>query len=103
MMATLEQSTNADNTNNNNNDDDDIEDDDNDDTVVKESLCDGVTMQSCASLEENSKSGSDLLKLTNLLPNSSQRCGHSLTMNATVKIMVRHAMFWDQGSIFYTV
>jgi hypothetical protein len=104
-MATIGQSTNADNTDYNNNNDDDIEDEDDDDdddesTVVQESLCDRVTKQSYASLMENSTSGRDLLKLTYLLPNSSQRYGHSLTINAIVKIMFHHPMFWDQSFIF---
>jgi hypothetical protein len=47
--------------------------------------------------------GTDLLKIFDLLPNSSQRYGHSLSMNALIKIIIRHPVFCERASIFHTV
>jgi hypothetical protein len=46
--------------------------------------------------------GGDLMKIISLLPNSSQRYGHSITMNAVVKIVSRHSTFKDHCTAFYT-
>jgi hypothetical protein len=46
--------------------------------------------------------GGDLMKIISLLPNSSQRYGHSITMNAVVKIVSHHSTFKDHCTAFYT-
>jgi len=71
------------------NDDEDLMDSD-DDELVNEIIQDKVTKESFLQMVENASIGGDLLKITNLLPNSSQRYGHSITMNAIVKIISRH-------------
>jgi hypothetical protein len=67
-------------------------DEDNND-IAHELLHDSVTKQSFAAMLESAKTGSDILKVADLLPNSSQRDGHSITMNALIKIIVRHLIF----------
>jgi len=47
--------------------------------------------------------GSDILKTTDLLPMSSQRYGHSITINALIKIIAHHPIFRERPSIFYTI
>lgn len=93
-MADPENSFNADN---------DIDDDVDDDEIVEENLRDGLTKQSFSSLINNATTGTDLLKIFDLLPNSSQRYGHSLSMNALIKIITRHPVFRERASIFNTV
>ena len=93
-MADPENSFNADN---------DVDDDVDDDEIVEENLRDGLTKQSFSSLINNATTGTDLLKIFDLLPNSSQRYGHSLSMNALIKIITRHPVFCERASIFNTV
>jgi hypothetical protein len=66
------------------NDHDDLLDSDNDE-LEEEVIRDKVTKESFLQLIEKASEGGDLLKVINLLPNSSQRYGHSITMNAIVK------------------
>jgi len=83
------------------NDDDDVLDSI-DDELEEEVILDKVTKESFLQLIEKASEGGDLLKVINLLPNSSQRYGHSITMNAIVKIICRHATFKDRCTAFYT-
>ncbi len=53
-------------------------DSDDDDLLAEEALGDKVTKESFLSMVENASEGGDFLKILNLLPNSSQRYGHSL-------------------------
>jgi hypothetical protein len=72
-------------------------------TTLQESLWDGLTKQTFTSLIDNATIGTNLLKIFDLLPNCSQRYGHSLTMNALIKIIIRHPLFHDRASIFNTI
>jgi hypothetical protein len=81
--------------------DDDLFDSD-DDELVQETIRDKVTKESFISMVEAASDGGDFLKVINLLPNSSQRYGHLLTMNAVIKIICRHATFKDRCTGFYT-
>jgi len=65
----------------------DVLESDDDDILAEETLEDKMTKESFLSMVENASEGGDILKILNLLPNSSQRYGHSLTMNALVKIL----------------
>jgi hypothetical protein len=78
-------------------------DDDDDDEIVQESLRDSITKQSFVSMIDSATTGSDVIKITDLLPNSSQRYGHSITMNAMIKIVIHHPIFRERSSLFYTV
>jgi len=80
------------------NDDDDLMDSD-DDELVDETIWDKVTKESFLQMVENVSIEGDLLKIINLLPNSSQCYGQ---MNAIVKIISHHATFKDQCTAFYT-
>ena len=66
------------------NDHDDLLDSDNDE-LEEEVIRDKVTKESFLQLIEKASEGGDLLKVINRLPNSSQRYGHSIAMNAIVK------------------
>jgi len=81
--------------------DDDLFDLD-DDELVQETIRNKVTKESFISMVEAASDGGDFLKVINLRPNSSQRYGHSLTMNAVIKIICRHATFKDHCTGFYT-
>jgi len=80
----------------------DVLDSDDDDILAEETLEDKMTKESFLSMVKNASEGGDILKILNLLPNSSQRYGHSLTMNALVKILCRHHSFKDRCTTFYT-
>ncbi len=67
------------------------------------SLRDSITKQSFAAMIDSAKTGSDIIKITDLLLNSSQCYGHSITMNALIKIMIHHPIFRERSSMFYTV
>jgi len=82
------------------NDDDDLLDSD-DDELEEEVIRDKVMKESFLQLIEKASEGGDLLKVINLLPNSSQHYGHSITMNAIVKIICRYATFKDRCTAFY--
>jgi hypothetical protein len=68
-------------------------DDDDDDKIVHELLYDTVTKQSFAAMIKSAATGSDIHKVTNLLSNTSQRYGHSITRNALIKIIIYHLIF----------
>jgi hypothetical protein len=74
-----------------------------DDEIEKEFLRDRTTKETFVSMIDSATQGEDLLRVIDLLPNSSQRYGHSLTMNAIVKIIARHATFKDRCTTFYTI
>jgi hypothetical protein len=57
------------------------DDDDDDDGVVQESICNKATKQSFAEMLTRATTGQDFLPLIDLLPNSSQCYGYSITMN----------------------
>jgi len=72
-----------------------------DDEIEKECLRNRTTKESFLSLIEDATNGDEILRIIDLLPNSSQRYGHSLTMNAIVKIFARHALFKDRCTTFW--
>jgi len=82
------------------NNDDDLMDS-NDDELVDEIIRDKVTKESFLQMVENVSIGGDLLIIINL-PSLSQCYGHSITMNAIIKIISRHATFKDRCTAFYT-
>jgi len=61
--------------------------DDDDYDIVQESLHDYVTKHSFAAMIDSATTGNDILKVTDLLPNSSQRYGPSIAMNAFIRII----------------
>jgi hypothetical protein len=68
---------------------------DDDDSIVgpdksAEKEREATTKDSFLQLLADAKDGSDFLKLIDMLPNSANRYGHSLTMNAIIKILCRH-------------
>jgi hypothetical protein len=83
------------------NDGDDVMDLD-DDKLLEETIQDKVTKESFLSMVESTSGSGDFQKIINLLLNSSQQYGHSLTMNAIFKIICRHSVFKDQCTGFYT-
>ena len=84
------------------NDDDDDDVDTDDEEYTQEVIRDKTTKESFLSLIDSASEGADLIRIINLLPNSSQRYGHSLTMNAVVKIISRYSTFKDRCAAFYT-
>ena len=74
-----------------------------DDEIEKECLRNRTTKESFLSLIEDATNGDEILRIIDLLPNSSQRYGHALTMNAVVKIFARHALFKDRCTTFWSV
>jgi hypothetical protein len=83
------------------NDYDDFDTDD--EEFTQEVIRDKTTRESFLSLIDSASVGADLIQIINLLPNSSQRYGHSLTMNAVVKIITRSSTFKDRCTAFYTM
>ncbi len=75
---------------------------DDDDELIQETIHDKVTKESFISMVKAASDGGDFLKVINRLPNSSQQYGHSLTMNAVINIICRHATFKDRCTRFYT-
>jgi hypothetical protein len=49
----------------------------------------------------SASNGNDLLDVLTLLPNTAQRWGHSITMNAIITIFCRTPIFKDQCDSFY--
>jgi hypothetical protein len=69
------------------------EDSTDDDESLNESVRDKVTKQSFAKMLERASSGQELLPIVDLLPNSSPKYGHSIAMNAIIKLFGRHLAF----------
>jgi hypothetical protein len=88
--------------NTNTNDIDSLLMDSDDDQLTEEIMRDKVTKESFRAMNESATTGGDFLNIVNLLPNSSQCYGHSLTMNAIIKIICRHSTFKDRCTGFYT-
>jgi hypothetical protein len=63
------------------------DDDDHDDEVAMETVRDEVTKQSYTAMVDSATTGTDLLKLVDLLPNSLQCYGHSMAFNAPIKLL----------------
>jgi hypothetical protein len=84
------------------NDIDSLFNDSDDDDLVENTISDKVTKESFLALVEAASNGGDFIKIINLLPNSSQRYGHSLTMNAIIKIISRDATFKDRCTGFFS-
>jgi hypothetical protein len=76
--------------------------DSDDDQLMEEIMRDEVTKESFLAMIESATTGGDFLNIINLLPNSSQHYGHSLTMNAIIKIICQHSTFKDRCTGFYT-
>jgi hypothetical protein len=82
----------------------DLDDEDNDDDeVAMETVHDQATEQSYMAMVDSATTGTDLLKLIDLLPNSSQYYGHSITMNALIKIIICHPSFREWSDHFYCI
>jgi hypothetical protein len=79
-------------------DDDDSEDEE----LAQEVIQDKTTRDSFLLMIDAASDGANLMKIISLLPNSSQRYGHSITMNAVVKIVSHHSTFKDHCTAFYT-
>ena len=72
--------------------------DSDDEELARGNIRDGTTKQSFLSLIDAATGRTDLTRIIELLPNSSQRYGHSITMNAVVKLIARHATFKDRSA-----
>jgi hypothetical protein len=84
-------------------DDLDDDDDDNDDEAAMDTVHDQVTKQSYTAMVDSATTGTDLLKLVDLLPNSLQCYGHSMAFNAPIKIIIRHPSFHERSDHLYCV
>ena len=73
--------------------DDDYIDDTDDKELALDFIRDTTQKESFLSLIDSASIGEDLVTIIELLPNSSQRYGHSITMNAVLKIISWHALF----------
>jgi hypothetical protein len=71
------------------------DDDDHDDEVAMETVRDEVTKQSYTAMVDSATTGTNFLKLIDLLPNSSQHYGHSITMNDFIKIIIHYPSFHE--------
>jgi hypothetical protein len=79
------------------------DDDSEDEELAQEVIRDKTTRNSFLLMINAASDGADLIKVINLLPNSSQRYGLSITLNAVVKIVSCHSTFKDhQCTAFYT-
>ena len=83
--------------------DDDYLDDTDDKELALDIIHDQTTKESFLSLIDSASISEDLVTIIELLPNSSQRYGHSITMNAVLKIISQHALFKDRCTSFYTM
>jgi hypothetical protein len=61
-----------------------------------------LTKQSFTTHVEEASAGEALLELIDLLPNSAQKYGHSITMNAVIKLIARAPVFCDDTACLYT-
>ncbi len=52
---------------------------------------------------DSATNGNQLLELLTFLPNTAQRWGHSITMNAVIKILCHSPTFKDECESFYAV
>jgi hypothetical protein len=73
-----------------------------DDESLKESVRDKVMKQSFTKMLERASSGQELLPIVDLLPNSSQKYGHSIAMNVIIKLIGRQSAFRDNCEFLYT-
>jgi hypothetical protein len=69
-----------------------------DEEVLPEAEQNISTRQGYLSCINEASDGQHLLDIINLLPNSAQHYGHSLTMNAIIKIISRHLVFCEQSN-----
>ena len=65
--------------------------------------CESMTRERSLETVNNASNGNDFLGVLTLLPNTAQRWGHSITMNAIIKIWCRSPIFKDQCDSFYAV
>jgi hypothetical protein len=79
------------------------DDDDHDDEVAMETVRDEVTKQSYTAMVDSATTGTNFLKLIDLLPNSSQHYGHSITMNDFIKIIIHYPSFHEWSDNLYCV
>ncbi len=66
-----------------------------DDESLKESVRDKVMKQSFTKMLERASSGQELLPIVDLIPNLSQKYGHSIAINAIIKLIDHHSAFRD--------
>jgi hypothetical protein len=70
---------------------------------AEEEECESMTRERFLEMVNSASNGNDLLGVLALLPNTAQRWGHSITMNAIIKILCRSPIFKDQCDSFYAV
>jgi hypothetical protein len=58
-----------------------------------------TTKATFLALVDNATTGNDLLRIIDLLPNSPLKSGHSITMNAIIKLLCRHSRFQENASV----
>jgi len=63
---------------------------------AEEEECESMTRERFLEMVNSASNGNDLLGVLALLPNTAQRWGHSITMNAIIKILCRSPIFKDQ-------
>ena len=83
--------------------DDDYLDDTDDKELALDIIRNTTIKESFLSLIDSASIGEDLVTIIELLPNSSQQYGHSITMNAVLKIISRYTLFKDRCTSFYTM
>jgi hypothetical protein len=70
---------------------------------VEEEECDSMSREKFLERVNSASNGNDVLGVLALLPNTAQRWGHSITMNAIIKVLCRSPVFKDQCDSFYAV
>jgi hypothetical protein len=83
-------------------DEDDDNDDNDDNEVAMDTIYNQFTKQSYTATVVSATTGTDLLKLINLLPNSLQLYVQSITMNALTKIVIHHPSFCEWSDPLYS-
>jgi hypothetical protein len=70
---------------------------------AEEEECKSMTRERFLETVNSASNSNDLLGVLALLPNTAQRWGHSITMNAIIKILCHSPIFKDQCNSFYAV
>jgi hypothetical protein len=70
---------------------------------VEEEEAESMTRERFLERVNGATNGMHLLELLTFLPNTAQRWGHSITMNAIIKILCRSPIFKEQCESFYAV
>jgi hypothetical protein len=70
---------------------------------VEEEEAESISRERFLKRVNNASNGNDLFDVLALLPNTAQRWGSSITMNAIIKILCHSPIFKDQCDSFYAV